>query len=733
MNLKSTIGIAILVLSSLLAFGQNKIVDKQNCRPGESVEYCTHHKKMNEILANPEFHKQYLKDQEELKLEVQNHQKSGATEKATVYKIPVVFHVLHNGGVENISREQILDQLAILNRDYRMLNSDINTVSAPFNTIVADIEIEFVLATIAPNGQCFSGITRTLSSLSYDGSSGAAQANAIKYGNDVAKQNWPTNQYLNIFVCGDLGNAAGYTYNPSGGSYDMAGYNSIWISHNYVGSIGTSSVYTSRALTHEVGHWLNLDHTWGGTNDPNVACGDDSVSDTPFTKGADLVCDVNSNTCNDLASGGTSSWTYDVIDNVENYMEYSYCSKMFTQGQKTRMRAVLTSAQNIAGRKNLVSTTNLNTVGANGLPTICKADFNANKMILCVGDSIIVTDATYNKVTSWSWTATGAVPSTSSLQNPVFKFNTPGTYSITLNASDGVTSKSLTKTNYITVLPSTSNVGLPYYENFETYTSLPTSNNWVTYNSSGNNTFDLYTGAGSSGLKCLKLGNFQEVGTNVDELYSYPLNLSGLTNTDIVTFTYRYSYRKVNAADNEALKFYVTQDCGSNWSMRKSVSGASLSNVTSASAWTPTQSSDWVTVHVTNIPSSYFVDGFRYKFRFEGNGGNNIYLDEFNLYKGAASSTPVVLGINDLATESVFNVYPNPADEELNVEFSVSTEQEIVVGISDVSGKIVKTNLIKAAVGSNLVVLPTEELKSGLYFLTIQNGNSTQTKQIVIK
>ncbi|MEY3597722.1 MAG: hypothetical protein RL521_144, partial [Bacteroidota bacterium] len=83
----------------------------------------------------------------------------------TVYTIPVVFHVIHNYGTENISDEQILDGLAILNRDYRRQNSDTSVVVDAFDQLVADIGIEFKLATKDPDGNCTSGITRTVSDL----------------------------------------------------------------------------------------------------------------------------------------------------------------------------------------------------------------------------------------------------------------------------------------------------------------------------------------------------------------------------------------------------------------------------------------------------------------------------------------------------------------------------------------------------------------------------------------
>ncbi len=100
-------------------------------------------------------------------------------QQGTVYTFPVVFHVLHNDGAENISNEQIIDAVSILNRDYRLQNTDANNVAAAFQGMPSDVEIEFLLATKAPNGTCFNGITRTSSPLSLDGSSGQDQIQAI--------------------------------------------------------------------------------------------------------------------------------------------------------------------------------------------------------------------------------------------------------------------------------------------------------------------------------------------------------------------------------------------------------------------------------------------------------------------------------------------------------------------------------------------------------------------------
>ncbi len=284
---KTTLTALGILAFNAVSFSQTQAtqIDPANVREGESVEYCITHKKNQELLLDPAAVKSFAQDEV---IRQQESENGVFVPKATVYYIPVVFHVLHNGGVENISDEQILDALSIMNRDYRLLNNDANNVHPDFTGLPADVEIEFRLATIAPNGQCFSGITRTQNALSNDGSSGTAQVQAIIAGNNVYNGQFPGDEYLNIFICGEIGGAAGYTYKPSNW-IGTSMTNGIWVLHNYVGSIGTSSTYTSRTLTHESGHWLNLDHPWGGNNNPGNASScssDDAVSDTPNTIGS---------------------------------------------------------------------------------------------------------------------------------------------------------------------------------------------------------------------------------------------------------------------------------------------------------------------------------------------------------------------------------------------------------------------------------------------------------------
>ena len=706
--MKNILLFSCFIASFITVSAQKKAFDASNAREGESVEYCHQHIKLIEALKDSVFARQFEKDQ----AESQKLSKIPVP-KGTVYKIPVVFHVLHNNGIENITHEQILSGLANLNRDFRLQNLDASTVHQDFQGMPADVEVEFVLATKAPDGSCFNGVTRTFSFLSYQGDDGGSQVNEIISNNNVYQGQWPGNKYLNIFVCGSIGGAAGYTYYPSGNTATSMS-NGIWLLHDYLGSIGTSSTSHGRVLTHEVGHWLNLPHTWGSTNNPNIPTNcdtDDGVADTPNCIGVQS-CALNSNTCN----SDDAYWGFNIRDNVENYMDYSYCSKMFTEGQKTRIRTALLS--NNTGRSNLWSPANIIATGINGDLILCNADFTSNRTTICQGQSVEFLDVSYNLVTNRVWSFSGGNPSSSTISNPSVTYSQPGLYSVTLSASDGTTNDIETKTSYIRVLPSPTS--LPFWEGFEAYTSLANLPNWEVYNLNNNNAFVLESNTAHSGIKCAKLVNFDDAPSNIDEIMSAPIDLSTIPSGGAVTLSFRYAYRKKMIEDFDYLKVFITNNCGDTWVQRKTIGGNQLSNLATASSWAPSSSQDWVTVHMPNVTSNYFTADFRMRFRFEGEGGNNFYLDDINLYAGAPSNT-LVLGVNDEASFSNPVLYPNPSNEEVHVSYHSQDVDDVNVSVLDLNGKVLQHYFIKSNSGQNMVVFDIQALAQGSYMVKLSS------------
>lgn len=678
---------------------------------------CSSHHRMNALDLYPT----YLQAREQLSAAA-----SQSATRGTVYTIPVVFHVLHAGGVENISDEQIFNAMEIINRDFRLLNADAATVNPDFNAsnpnafvTPADIEVEFQLATKAPNGACFNGITRTFSPASYQGDDGFAQVQTIIDNNNVYQGHWPSRNYLNVFVCGDIGGAAGYTFLPGGWFDENETFFGIWMLSDYVGAIGTGSVSTSRALTHEIGHWLGLPHTWGGTNEPGVpdnCFDDDGVDDTPNCQGV-TSCNQNANTCND-----PGIFAVDVRDNVENYMDYSYCSKMFTPGQAALMRAVLESS--LDGRSNLWSAANLLATGVGQPLELCLANFSVLNNVVCTGTTVQFSDESFNNVQTWNWSFPGGIPATSTLENPSVVYNTPGNYAVTLTVSDGATTLTEEKTNFIQVLNSPTS--LPIYEGFETYATSEAVPFKATANSAGP-IWSLFPG-GQFSAASMSLNNFGQSAGDVDELISEPVDLSGITSATDVTLSFRFAHRRTSASGTEYLKVFISNDCGQTWVQRRTISGTALSTAISDQNWTPSND-DWRTVHMTNITSTYWVENFQYKFVFEANGGNNLYLDNINIYAGGPSE----LNVEELHPFSNFSVYPNPAEDQLTVSVPVTQPQVVTFELIDLTGKVLMTKTIQAQTGDNQVQLSTQQFEAGMYHVRIGNENNVEVKTVILR
>jgi len=110
-------------------------------------------------LENPDF----LKAKTELDNFTNQYEQSNQKSEV-IYIIPVVFHVLHNYGSENISKAQILDAVRIINEDFNKLNADTSQIIPEFQGIAANSHIEFRLAQIDPYGNCTDGIVRTVTS-----------------------------------------------------------------------------------------------------------------------------------------------------------------------------------------------------------------------------------------------------------------------------------------------------------------------------------------------------------------------------------------------------------------------------------------------------------------------------------------------------------------------------------------------------------------------------------------
>jgi len=631
------------------------------------------------------------------------------TTAASIYTIPVVFHILHMGGGENISDAQVQDAVNILTRDYNMLNSDLANVVSQFQSLTGNPQFEFQLATKDPQGKCTNGIIRHW------------DANTDWQGGPGYIYTWNPTRYLNVYVVRSMGGgAAGYTYLPgtfsAGSSMDA-----IVILHNYVGSIGTGSDYRSRALTHEVGHWFNLQHVWGSTNNPGVACGNDGVSDTPVTKGHSSCTLNNAITCN---AG--------VVENIQNYMEYAYCSNMFTIGQATRMTNSINSLA--AQRNNLSTATNLANTGVTVPGTNCLTQFDMAAVpsaTVCLGQALSFSTYTYNtSPTSYLWSATGnASIANNSSQATSITFNSVGNAVVTCTVSStgGTEVKSLN----VVVKNNSADVTFTYHEGFESdnlpdlwsVSNLNTSHVWELTNDA------TYSGFGSMVVKGETL-NANSVVLLESPTYDFKNNPGTM-------FTFYYAYAKQNAQNKDLFRLQASKDCGATWYnvwTPNMSSTANNSGGTTSELFMPTQEA-WLyydKLTTANNDFNQFKNEDHVKLRFyfkedvDGSGfGNRFYLDEINF------SLPA--GINELTKSINLNVYPNPATEESNLSFILSDHSKIKYSLTSVTGAVIIENPETTFnQGPHNIKLNTQKLNSGIYFINLELNGVKMSKKLVV-
>lgn len=626
--------------------------------------------------------------------------------------IPIVFHVLHTNGQENISNEQIMDQLRIINEDFNKLNPDVinvrNTTSAPFAPLVTDMQIEFVLAKKDPQGNCTNGINRIFTPLH-------AEANdAVK---NVIR--WPVNRYLNIWVVstintgsGSEGTVLGYANFP----FMSASTDGIVIRSDEVGSIGTGNrSRAGRTLTHEIGHYLGLFHTFQG----GCTGTGDSVNDTPpvastFTN---ANCPQNGNSCP----------SNPLHDQWENYMDYSLgCQYMFTHGQKNRVDNFLTRTD--YNRRNLYQAENLLFTGitfpANEKPI---AYFESSARVICAGSSVRFFDnSCMGEVSSRTWNFQGGNIVSSSQPTPTVIYENPGTYAVKLTVNNANGSSTYEQTQYIQVLPAIAERS-GFAESFEHPTAFSIEG-LTTISGPGFGTFQKVNKGyfGSSAMKA------DISTTNIGTRYiieTPSLNISRMNGQD-PKLSFMVAYARRNTTNTDFLRIYVSEDCGNTWTQRVQRVGAQFSSVQGfVSGFEPQNSGDWTRI-VFNLFEYVQSTSLKLRIEFESGGGNPVFIDDINVSQYFTSVHPVEKW---MTTE----IAPNPSSDIFYIKMQLNNlEQQSVnkVEVMDINGKKVATLLDAKRVEPEIELsfAPKEMgLSSGVYFVKIHTNEGVLTKKLI--
>jgi len=175
----------------------------------------------------------------------------------------------------------------------------------------------------------------------------------------------------------------------------------------------------------------------------------------------------------------------------------------------------------------------------------------------------------------------------------------------------------------------------------------------------------------------------------------------------------------------------MSSDCGETWLQRKVLPGSILSPLVVPASWVPSTLNDWTTIHLTNLTPAMMTSSFRYKFTFQSNEGNNIYIDDINIYNGAPSDN-IVLGIahqEDFLND--IQLYPNPGSDETYLRFQLTTQQDVKIAATDLMGKTLSVKTISGSFGDNLVVLDVSSFSAGTYYFQVQTENGQKTIRFV--
>lgn len=289
-----------------------------------------------------------IRDEDKAQFEdwLQSRQLFSAVRGNKIYRLPVVVHILHNGDEVgtgfNYSKEHIKHQIKTLNDDFRR-----KAGTPGFNTHPdgVDTQIEFALAEIDPEGNPTDGIVRVnMKSVQVPPIGGNPVLLCSQY------SLWDPEKYINIWSA-DMGLPPGTLLGPGrfpisdiGGlpQEDNQYADGVFISAPHFGYTESGNPYNrGRTLTHEIGHFLGLLHTFSDNSD--CTSENDYCDDTPPIGSPTTGCPSTK----PVACDGRPVM-------IENYMDWSHddCMNIFTRNQTTRMHTVL---ENSPRRKSLTT------------------------------------------------------------------------------------------------------------------------------------------------------------------------------------------------------------------------------------------------------------------------------------------------------------------------------------------------------------------------------------------
>ncbi len=547
----------------------------------------------------------------------------------TVYQIPIVVHVIHNGEAigagTNISDAQIQSQIDVLNEDFRKLNADSVNIPAEFKPLYSDIGFEFIMAKRDPSSQATNGITRTQGSKTLWGMTDDVTLKSQSY--------WPSEDYLNFWIAPLSGNFLGWAQFPQSDVLDgldppyNASTDGIVMTYNAFGSIDKdpaanlqSRFNLGRTTTHEIGHFFGLRHIWGdGSCDV-----DDYVNDTP-------VADTEYYNCPTMGASTTSCGTQNMFMNYMDFVDDD-CMNIFSIGQKDRMIIIM---ENSPRRLSLTTSPGLLPPNSEDL-AITK--FISPTIGICNEQLTPVIEVRNVGVLPLTSTNISIFINNSLIANQNFNFNLTTNQSVELtfnsialntfgniefkaeiNAINGLPDN-FVETNILTQTSLRAETVSALHEDF----SLDNPQ-WTVRTSEASSALNKQQAVSYSINNNSAVFSYYKTGTSLDAYISPKLALG--TTPQVLLFDYAYAYRGLE----DELAITISTDCGNTFNeVLFSAKGQQLA--TSAAipvAFYPTGAQDWQ--HAQINLSNYANQEVLFSFSGNSKGGNQIFIDNIKV------------------------------------------------------------------------------------------------------